>query len=419
MQPVAHDLARRVLVPALLATILAATAFGTSAAQAAPFERCTLSLKDQDPPGGTPAFALTVFQRRTTCRTATAVMRSFHRCRTEGGRTCGRRVLTRWSCRGTRAEPPGPRGLPRLFHGAFTCTSGTRGVRSAYEEFGPRCFGAAARDPKRPCVFPDRTVTPGIGEPEPYALDPGASGCDPGIVPGACLWGVPAAQATRRIALVGDSHTYHWRAALALVAQIEHWTAYSISAGGCFFSAVVGSFLPDCVPAFYDPALAWFRAHPEVDTVFVTSNADTPVAIPAGKTYAQYKAEGFRTAWQALPKTVKHIVVLRDTTVTRQENFDCVARVIAEPSGDPGTSCPLARSEAIREDVGIEAARSLHSKRYQSIDLTRYMCDASACYPVVGGVRVNGDIFGHLHVSFTRTLGPFLLRAIRRLMAGW
>ena len=417
MRSAAPDLARRVLAATLLATLLG-LALGAGGARAATLRSCSLALAEQDTPGGTPAFALTVKQRNTTCRTAKIVMRLFHRCRGEGGSTCARRVLARWTCRGRRVLG-GARGLPRLSLGTFTCSAGRREVRGGYQELGPRCFGAAARDPRHPCFNPARTLTPGFGEIEPYALDLGASGCNTRIVAGACVWGVDPAHARRHVALVGDSHTYHWRSALALVAEVERWAGYSMEGSGCFFSTIVASFRPDCVANFYDPILGFLRAHPEIDTVFMASNADTFVAVPDGQTYLDYKVGGFRSAWQELPQTVRHIVVVRDMTITTDDVFGCVSRVAAAPTGRPGSACPLARSTALRQDTGVAAVASLHAERYQSVDLSRYFCGPRDCYPVIGGVRVNNDIFGHLTTTFTRTLGPFLLRAVRRLEAGW
>jgi hypothetical protein len=54
----------------------------------------------------------------------------------------------------------------------------------------------------------------------------------------------------------------------------------------------------------------------------------------------------------------------------------------------------------------------------QSIDLTPFMCTASDCLPVVGGVLVHKDR-GHLTRAFSASLGPFLLRDLRRLMRAW
>jgi hypothetical protein len=231
------------------------------------------------------------------------------------------------------------------------------------------------------------------------------------------VFGAGDRDATRRFALVGDSHTIHWRAALAVVARAEHWRGYSLTGVGCFFSAVVASFFAPC-QSYYDDTLRFFQEHPEIDTAFMTSNADTPVDVAPGETEAAVKVDGFRRAWAALPPTVRHIVVLRDTPRSTQATFDCMAR--AQAAGRPlGTTCALARSIALRDDLGVEAVKQLHAARYESIDMTRYFCGLRSCYPVIAGARVNADGLGHLTVTYMRTAGPYLLREVRRLEAGW
>lgn len=259
-------------------------------------------------------------------------------------------------------------------------------------------------------------MTPDLGETEPYALE----GVRPGCVDspsGACEFGTETKDATRRFALIGDSHTFHWRAALALVAQVKPWRGYSLSAGGCFFSAVTKAFLEGC-DEFYKTVLAWFEVHPEVDTMFVTSNADTPVAVPETETTTSFKTAGFREAYAALPPSVKHIIVLRDTPSSSQATFDCMYRAQAKRTR-PGVSCPLARATALREDFAVAAVTELNNPRYESIDMSDWFCGSRDCYPVIGGVRVNADIFGHLTPSYMRTLGPYLLREVNRLEVGW
>ena len=46
-----------------------------------------------------------------------------------------------------------------------------------------------------------------------------------------------------------------------------------------------------------------------------------------------------------------------------------------------------------------------------TIDLTAQFCDARLCYPVIGGALVHKDT-DHLTQVFSRTLGPFVLRAV-------
>ena len=404
------------LVIALVAVAVLAAAPAAPSAQSARNRPCAVPASAQNVPGGTPAYNLTVSADRTSCAVALKVMQAFHRCRGEGHSQCGRTVLGRWSC-AARKIPGASLGLPVVLFGTFVCTSGNRAVHGGYQENTPRCLGAASRDPLHRCANPTRTMYPDLDEVEAHALDDGSAGCDPIAALGACVFGVSERAATRRFARIGDSHTFHWRAALALVSQVEQWRGYTVAAGGCFFSAVTSAFADFC-EEYYQTVLAWLRDHPNVDTVFMSSNADTPVAVPAGETYESYKLAGFADAFAALPPTVKHLVVLRDTPASSQATFDCMAR--AETAHKrPGTSCPLARSVALRDDIAVDTVKQLANPRYESIDLTNYFCGARDCYPVIAGVRVNADIFGHLTATYMRTLGPYFLREVRRLQAGW
>jgi hypothetical protein len=399
------------VVLALAAGVVLLAAYQAQTVQAAQYTRCALSERDQDPPGGTPAYNLSVARKGASCRVAKRVMVAFHRCRTEGRAGCARRVQANWRCTGRRVATP-PLGQPRIFDGSFACTSGRRGVRGTYQENTPACFGAAIRDPKRPCTRSSTELYP-VGE-DPYALDPAAAGCADDST-GGCGFGVGSEVAKGFFAVVGDSHVVHWRGALSLLARAYSWRGYSHATGGCFFSAAARLFTPGC-GEWYQATLTWFETHPVVSTVFVTANADTPVALGEGQTERDVKVEGYKQAFRALPRSVKHVVVLRDTPASSQATLDCVGRELNAGTHD-WPACALQRPLALREDTAVLAARELGSKRYGVIDLTRYFCDPILCYPVIGGVLVNGDIFGHLTVSYMRTVAPYLLRAFRPLHA--
>jgi hypothetical protein len=47
------------------------------------------------------------------------------------------------------------------------------------------------------------------------------------------------------------------------------------------------------------------------------------------------------------------------------------------------------------------------------IDLTPFFCSSKQCFPVVGGVLVHKDQ-DHLTQNFSRTLGPYIGRAVDR-----
>jgi hypothetical protein len=396
----------------LLATL--ASGAPAHAARVASSTRCTLSERDQNPPGGTAAYNLSLSKRNTSCAIAKKVMVAFHRCRHDGRAGCAKRVLANWRCRGRRSATL-PLGRPRVYDGSFACMSRGRRAEGTYQENTPACFGAAARDPLRPCVNPTLAIYPSSDD--PHALDPGAAGCQDDPV-GACVFGTAPQEAKGHFAIVGDSHVLHWRGALNVVARTYSLRGYSHSTGGCFFSPAVYLFLEGCRD-WYQSTANWFAAHPEVTTAFVTANADTPVAAQDAAASRQIKIDGFKRAFQDLPKSVKHVIVLRDTPMSSQPTLDCVVRERDAGNAHVGEVCALERSVALREDLAAVAARELKSDRYGVIDLTRYFCGPAQCYPVIGGVLANGDVWGHMTVSYMRTVGPYLLRAYRRLRAHW
>ncbi len=398
--------AGRALALALLALLVPGAAFAAAPAQTAPYRWCDLSLRDQDPPGRTPAYNLTLVRRGTSCATAVRVMKAFHRCRTSARLRCTRPVLRRWRCDGRGAM----RGSTRV--ASFTCTSGRRRVRGGYWQDRPGCFGAAARDPRLRCYSRARTMFPAPGRSDP---DRGWM-CDTAVILGACVFGTAPGRSRGHFAIIGDSHVIHWRPALRTLAAAARWTGYSFSRAGCFFSEAVGRFYEDCVRWVRD-FQAWIASHPEVDTVFVTSNADTWVATQPGESTLEVKVDGFARAWQALPATVTRLIVLRDTPRSTASTLACIERAARAARRSLAAACPLARSAALRDDAAVQTVRRLGSPRYRSIDLSNFMCSRANCYPVVGGVRVNADDEGHLNATFMRTLGPYLLREVRALFA--
>ena len=375
-------------------------------ARAAAGASCPLSLNDQGPPGGTSAYELKVSRRGASCGRAIRVMKAFHRCRTETRVGCPKPVLGRWRCRGSR-DGSGPGYVT----GSFTCRRGRARVDSSYVQSTPACFGAAARDPKLRCFSRARSVVPAVGLADPEQIWQ----CNPDPTGTSCLSGATGPEATRTVALVGDSHSAHWRAPLNVVAQLRRWRVHSHFSGGCFYSTVASRFTEGC-GEFYSNTARWFARHPEVSTVFVTANADTPIGIADGEDMAAIKTAGFRRAFQALPPTVKHVIVLRDTPRSSEGQLSCAYSAIAARKR-LSAACPLKRSIAVRPDLAVAAVRQLRSKRYGYIDLTRFMCSSANCYPVVGGTRVTDDVHGHLNMTFMRTTAPYLMRAIRRLEA--
>jgi hypothetical protein len=235
-----------------------------------------------------------------------------------------------------------------------------------------------------------------------------------------CDFGVAPEQATRNVALAGDSHASHWRAALDVVAGEQGWRGLSVTHTSCPFSTAT-KLLPEptqsgCV-RWVDALPGYFRAHPEIDTLFAVGITGGKVHVPPGRTLFQAEVDGYRNAWKALPPTVKHIVVIRDTPKMTRRTADCVDRAMAEHKL-AGRTCAVARARALAPDPQVAAARRERSRHVQVVDLTSTLCSRRQCFPVIGGVLVYKDVH-HFTLVFAKTLGAPLEREVERAMRAW
>lgn len=114
---------------ALLAATSLALTLAAPGAQAATYKKCSLSERDQDPPGAKPTYNLTLKRIGTTCTTAKKVMNAFHACRSRKAVNCSRTLLSRWRCSARRDSTANG-----IFYATFTCKYGTRRVRSSYQQ---------------------------------------------------------------------------------------------------------------------------------------------------------------------------------------------------------------------------------------------------------------------------------------------
>ncbi len=282
------------------------------------------------------------------------------------------------------------------------------------------CVGAASRDPLHPCDNPTLTVTP---TPSGALLLPNAP-CTPtpfrGSIP-VCTFGVAAPRTAGTIALLGDSHASHWRAALWVVADTLNWHGFSVTHSSCPFALAVlvaSNHSQQLCIRWSRYVIRWFEQHPEISTVFTSAHPGLVAEQAPGQSEEDAWVAAITAAWAKLPPTVKHIIVIRDDPFIEAGTLPCVSSAIAQHI-DAGTACAFPREAALRLDPNVVAAERLHSPRVQVVDLTQYFCGSVLCYPVIGGVLVYRDIDDHLTATYSTTLGPYLLRAVRTLMESW
>ena len=279
----------------------------------------------------------------------------------------------------------------------------------------PRCFGAASRDPVQPCRNPvlARTVFP---KPLDALLEPN-SPCRLGERDGEltpCAFGVDPAQASETIALVGDSHAAHWRAAIDTLMTANNWAGVSFTKAGCPLSTAISD-LPrrlegKCV-RFKRQLFRWFAEHPEVKTV-ITSNHTGGQVVGAGDDDYAAHVEGYAGAMRKILETADRIVAIRDVPRQKSNSFSCVMRAMRRKV-NAGPACALPRRWALQPDPATEAVAQLDPARAQLVDLTRFLCSPRLCPPVIGGALVHKDQT-HLTRVYATTLGPYLLRHVRR-----
>jgi hypothetical protein len=285
----------------------------------------------------------------------------------------------------------------------------------------PRCFGAASMDRARPCHNPKLNS---VVVPNPQAGRHAQNfPCTAISYEGAlklCTFGAPEANSTGTVALLGDSHAGNWRAGVQAVAEAKGWHAISLSLGGCPYSTatrVIPEPLRSHCADRNQQTPAWFVQHPDVHTVFVAEISGTPWVIPKGQNQFETEVSDYIAAWNALPPSVQHIIVIRDTPKALPTTARCVEGAIAahRPAGEV---CRMPRQAVLNSDPAVAAAERLASPRVQVVDLTRYFCDQRWCYPVIGGALVQKD-WNHISSTFTGTVGPYLLQQVDRLMASW
>jgi hypothetical protein len=123
---------------------------------------------------------------------------------------------------------------------------------------------------------------------------------------------------------------------------------------------------------------------------------------------------GYAAAWRALPRSVEQVVVIRDTPKALPGTASCVQEALRRRR-PAGSICSLSRRDALDVDPAAVAAARTRAARVRTVDMTRFICDARRCFPVVGGALVYKDEH-HLTTVFAETLGPYLRRAVDTLI---
>ena len=277
------------------------------------------------------------------------------------------------------------------------------------------CFGAAARDAANPCNNPDLRDSV---EPPParakIVTDPFCDNVQHIGFLTACSFGAVPEEAERTFLLIGDSHAANLKHAVTVLTVAKRWRGISILRSGCPLTRAKPILASPRASSqcrrWNGEAFAWLRKHPEIDTVILSAHAGARVSPYGGRSADESPRAGYRAAIRELLRMGRRVVVVRDTPPSTNAQLRCVSRAIAARRRAQ-VACTRPRSESVRADPLVSAARSLRSANVRVIDLTRVFCDSRRCFAVIGGALVRHDE-SHLTQAFAVTLGPLILRSL-------
>lgn len=267
------------------------------------------------------------------------------------------------------------------------------------------CFGAGARLSGADCPSPFALdaelllATKPVPRVEAPTLDLGG-----GLVAG--VHGDVDGDVT--IAVVGDSHAWHYMGALELLAARNGWRLLDVRHDDCTpsaptFTSGMGVDDGESCQAFRQALIDVLPASPEVDVILTSSVAPRYAVFDAERRTAVVDA--FTETYRAWAQGGTPVVVVADVpgpTDEIGETLDCVAE--HADSYDP---CTTERSAALEFDAQVPAALRLEGAGVRLVDFSDAYCDEDRCHSVIGGLVVYSG-GAHLSSLFSQSLAPYL-----------
>lgn len=203
------------------------------------------------------------------------------------------------------------------------------------------------------------------------------------------------------IAIVGDSHAASLLPGLIPNAAAQHWTLDTYVGVGCVWGN------PQHCPAM-DAIVKRLTMGKKYDLVITSAyrgsvTSDGPKAVSARMS----------AAWQPVLDRGSKVIAVADVPSVGKTALECVLRRNFDVNQN---NCATSDHDAFNSiDPLIEAVNLTAGAKL--IDMRHYFCDARQCPSVIGHVIVYRDGTSHLSASFSRTLGPFLILAIKKTLS--
>jgi len=234
-----------------------------------------------------------------------------------------------------------------------------------------------------------------------------------------CSYGAPAARASKKIALVGDSHAAAWVPALDALGKKQGWQVVTYTKTSCPATLALRVVPGERSDANQSACHEWFRrlnaklrSDRSISTVATAaySSAYTFASPPGGK-LADPAVDGFEAAWSSWISSGKTVMVFEDVPRTSGTS---VPTCLASHPGDP-MACAVPRAEALPPSMSLTRAATEMEERHevQRIAVRDRFCDERWCYPQVGSTIVYRD-YSHLSEEYSRALVPYIEAQIAR-----
>jgi peptidoglycan/LPS O-acetylase OafA/YrhL len=268
--------------------------------------------------------------------------------------------------------------------------------------------GAAALSPENAAVpAPDARIIPG-----PAALDNdwagiqapcvGANATTDPILEG-CRQAVPEGEVTKRIVVLGDSHSQQYLGALAPIAAARGWELVTLLMPACRFGAESDTRNAECNT--YNQASAAYVLEHRPDAVF------TVASLTHEEAPFETDVPGYLDGVRPFADAGIEIIGIRDNPRFTFNMPECVQR-----NGADAHECSVPLEESLADPSPLEGYRGKVDGLHL-MDLSDFICARGICPGVVGNVYVYKDD-NHLTRTYVETMIPMFEQ---RLLAatGW
>lgn len=286
---------------------------------------------------------------------------------------------------------------------------GTERSSFTFQADDPQHPGAQALATGQQVYDPDASVVPPFAALPNEWIDWKPGECVEGPVNGVevrtCTVDPPGGVApTRRVVVVGDSHSMQLMGALRPVAENLNWQLIVLGKSGCPLTAT--EVLPNnqsCVD--WNSEIIPMIIEHDPDAVLTMGTRDVRPGLE------EWTPEGYVRQWRKLDEAGIAVAAIRDNPRFDFEPSECV-----QLEGLTSEGCGRPRAEMYHAQPPYEAVPNMPANT-SFVDLSDFFCTETTCPPVVGNVLVYMDD-NHVSDTYMATLAPIVQQKLLDAL-GW